>query len=431
VTLALDQVAAVVHRESGIRLAEHQHPFLQAALDRMGAGAEPMKFLRRASDPRQRATLVTRLIEEVTIQETSFLRDRAQLASIDWRLLLETARARGADHVRIWTSACATGEEAYSLAMLACEAFGPAPPPVRILATDISPDALDRARLGAYRSRSVRDLDPALRERYFRPEADGLVVGDRLRALVAFARHNLVHDPFPPLGHAPFDLILCRNVLIYFDGPTVGRVLDSLQRALALPGVLLLGAADALCASASRLARAPTPGPAPEQASPRTRGRLRRPLGRLPAEDRVDALLVEAAGPRGFEAVIAETSALIAADPLDAAAYFRRGLAELEGGDPAAAVGSLRRALYVEPQFGLAAFKLAGAHEALGDARAARRGYEQALRALEPDDRHEPFLAQIDLADVATAAQARLDVLGAHTTARVTGEGRTGSSKTS
>lgn len=109
--------------------------------------------------------------------------------------------------------------------------------------------------------------------------------------------------------------------------------------------------------------------------------------------------------------MIAETSLLIAADPLDAAAYFRRGLAELEGGDPAAAVGSLRRALYVEPRFGLAAFKLAGAHEALGDLPAARRGYEQALRALEPDDRHEPFLAQIDLADVATAAQARLAVL--------------------
>ena len=74
---------------------------------------------------------------------------------------------------------------------------------------------------------------------------------------------------------------------------------------------------------------------------------------------------------------------------------------------------SLRRALYAEPGFGLAAFKLGGAHEALGDAPAAIRAYRQALRALDPHERHEPFLGQIDLADVATAARARLDVLAA------------------
>ena len=74
---------------------------------------------------------------------------------------------------------------------------------------------------------------------------------------------------------------------------------------------------------------------------------------------------------------------------------------------------SLRRALYAEPGFGLAAFKLGGAHEALGDVPAAVRAYRQALRALDPHERHEPFLEQIDLADVAAAARARLDVLAA------------------
>jgi hypothetical protein len=74
-------------------------------------------------------------------------------------------------------------------------------------------------------------------------------------------------------------------------------------------------------------------------------------------------------------------------------------------------VSSLRRALYLEPGFGLAAFMLGGAHEALRDPAAARRAYERALRALKPDERHEPFLAQIDLADVATAIRARLEGL--------------------
>ncbi|MEN3285654.1 MAG: chemotaxis protein methyltransferase CheR [Solirubrobacteraceae bacterium] len=401
-TVALSEVAALVHRESGIRIAARQYPFLRAALDRMGVGAEPEAFLLRVSDPAQRRHLVARLIEEVTVKETSYLRDHAQLESIDWRRLLENARARGGDRVRVWTAPCATGEEAYSLAMLACEAFAPGSPPVSILATDISAGALASARRGVYGARSVRGLGAAMRARYFSEDAHGLVVGDRLRALVTLAQHNLVNDPFPPLGEAPFDLILCRNVLIYFDAETVAQVLASFERALARSGTLVLGAADVLCASASRLAAGPA-APAVRPASQPQR-ELRRPLGRLP----VPAL-------RGPEEVIATASRLIAEDPLDAGAHFLQGLAELENDDPAAAVNSLRRALYVDPHFGLAAFKLAGAHEALGDPAAARRAYEQALRTLEPHERHEPFLAQIDLADVAGAAQSRLDVLAATT----------------
>jgi chemotaxis protein methyltransferase CheR len=379
VTAALRRLAAFVREESGIRLGEHQHDFLQSALDRVGAGSDPDAFLLRVDDPLQGRPLVARLIEEVTVKETSFLRDSGQLAGLDWPLLLARARARGSERVRVWTAACATGEEAYSLALLAAEAFAPAPAPVRILATDISADALAHARAGRYRARSVRDVGPAMRARWMQPDADRLVVREPLRALVTFARHNLVRDPFPPLGEARFDLILCRNVLIYFDTPTVGRVLASFESARAPTGELVLGAADALCASASRTG-APLP-PMPAPAVPRT---LRRPLGRLAP-----------------------------APAHDAAGDFERGLAELERDEPAAAVTSLRRALYAEPGFGLAAFKLGGAHEALGEIAAAVRAYRQALRALDPHARHEPFLDQIDLADVAAAARSRLDVLAA------------------
>jgi chemotaxis methyl-accepting protein methylase len=384
VTIALAEVAALVHRESGIRLASHQYAYLEAALDRVETGFDPETFLRRAADPVRRSLLIGRLIEEVTVKETSFLRDHEQLAGIDWRLLLGAAQARGVDEVRVWIAPCATGEEAYSVAMLACEAFAPARPPVRILATDISADALTLARHGSYGPRSARALDPVMRKRYFSEQGGRLVVGQRLRALVAFARHNLVSDPFPPLREAPFDVILCRNVLIYFDAEVVGRVLDSFERALTASGTLVLGVADALCATASRVARIPAAAPSGALAPRKRQQDLRRPLGRSPVSNE---------------------------DPLDAAAYFQRGLAELESDDPAAAVGSLRRALYAEPLFGLAAFKLGGALESLGDVPAARRAYEQALRALEPDERHETLLAQVDLADIARATRARLDVL--------------------
>jgi chemotaxis protein methyltransferase CheR len=413
VTVALREVAALVQRESGISITERQYPFLRAALARMGVESDLDAFLRRAADPRARERLVTRLIEEVTVKETSYLRDREQLQSIDWSLLLENARARGAQRVRVWTAPCATGEEAYSLAMLAHEAFAPGPPPVSILATDISADALDRARRGVYGARSARELTAVMRGRYFRKDVAGVVVGPELRTLVTFAQHNLVRDPFPPLGEAPFDLILCRNVLIYFDGETVTRVLRSFEGSLARTGTLMLGAADALCATASRRDEAVGPVPSPDQRSRPPQRQLRRPLGRAEATARVvrPEALPAASDQRSAEEVMVHTSRVIAEDPLNATAHFQRGLAELENDDPAAAVSSLRRALYAEPHFGLAAFKLGGAYEALGDVTAARRAYQQALRTLAPHERHEPFLAQIDLADVAGAIQARLEVL--------------------
>src|SRR5205814_254259 len=95
----------------------------------------------------------------------------------------------------------------------------------------------------AYRERSIRELDPGRRERHFLKEGDLLVAREHLRALVTFTRHNLVNDPPPSFGRG-FDLILCRNVLIYFDGRTVDRVVSSLEHALMPAGTLILGAAD-------------------------------------------------------------------------------------------------------------------------------------------------------------------------------------------
>ena len=167
----------------------------------------------------------------MTIKETFFFRDRRQLDAIPWRALLEQRAGQPArSEIRIWCAACATGEEAYTLALLACEAFAPAAPPVRILATDISSAALDAARAGRYRERSLRNVAPSLRQQYFEQEGDQLVVGDRLRRIVTLrAAQPRARDRMPPLGETAFDLIVCRNVLIYFDGETADRVIDGLR----------------------------------------------------------------------------------------------------------------------------------------------------------------------------------------------------------
>jgi tetratricopeptide (TPR) repeat protein len=102
-------------------------------------------------------------------------------------------------------------------------------------------------------------------------------------------------------------------------------------------------------------------------------------------------------------------ASVLADDPLDADAHFVHGLVTLEAGEPAMAVAALRRALYADPAFSVAALFLGRAHDALGDPRAARRAYERVLRTLDPaDDRHELILQQVDIGDVAAACRARL-----------------------
>ena len=186
----------------------------------------------------------------------------------------------------------------------------------------------------------------------------------------------------PPLGETAFDLIVCRNVLIYFDAETADRVTAGLRSALRPEGTLILGSADVLCGTAWRLERAPVPA---RQSAPLSASLLRKPLGRAEAESPV---------------------------ALDAEARFLRAMGELECGEALAAAESLRHVLYLDPTFGLAAFALGRAHEATGDPNAARRAYQRALRTIdETDDRHDHLLEQVALVDVATACRARLATL--------------------
>jgi chemotaxis protein methyltransferase CheR len=423
---ALDRLAELVHLRTGIRIQPAHRASLEAALARTAPAVEPSAFLALADDPTTGPEAFAGLVDEVTIKETSFLRDAGQLGRIDWHLLLASARSAGSSTIRVWGAACATGEEAYSLAMLACEAFGTPTPPVRILATDISRTAVAQARMGRYGQRSLRDVDGQLRERYLEAHdgAGSLVVGDSLRRLVTFERHNLVDDTAPPSGDHAFDLVVCRNVLIYFDADTVGRVVERLEAALAPGGTLLLGAADVLCVTTRRLAaldygpRTTSAKPAPAQAArrPRPEGAPPRPAAsqRAPTADQASPgleLALRAADQGRPEDAMSQVAHILSVDPLNVGAHFVRGVVELASGDAAAAVGSLRRALYADPSHALAAFKLGRAYDMLGDRHAAVRSYEQAVRLLDGETRPDAVRGDVDLADVAAASRIRIDAL--------------------
>ncbi len=411
----LGRVAALVERESGIVIGSAQFGALRAAIARVAPGMTADRLLAPQAPPEA----LERLIDEITVRETFFFRHRSELDAIDWHGALQAARARGTDAVRVWVAGCASGEEAYTTAILACEAFGSTAPPVRILATDIAPSALAQARRGRYGARAVRTLEDDLRRRYFMAENGALAVGDRLRGLVDVRRHNLVRDTIPPLGSPPFDLILCRNVLIYFEQRTVDRVLAALRAALWPDGRLILGAADRI--SGQRQAptaprpphtadhRRPRSPHTPDRRGPPTRGQV--PVRAARDGDDCRERLPQAlqAADRGdLEGALRIARDVLADDPLDADAHFIKGVAELAREEPQAAVESLRRALYADPTSTPAAFQLARAHDALGQRVPAQRAYEQALRTLELGADERSVAQTRDLADISAACRARL-----------------------
>jgi chemotaxis protein methyltransferase CheR len=189
-----------------------------------------------------------RLLPLVTVGKTSFFRDERQFLALEALLPGLLARVRaGGRRVAIWSAGCATGEEPYSIAMTLAEAGFDAEQ-VELLATDVNPEAVAFAARGSYDGRRVRDVPSPLLERYFAPEGERFAVRPSLRRYVGAIRpHNLVSSVFPrPADGGGFDVVFCRNVIIYFDTPTTQQVLTQLHAALGPGAYLFLGYSESL-----------------------------------------------------------------------------------------------------------------------------------------------------------------------------------------
>ena len=193
-------------------------------------------------DPR-REDEWTDLASVLSNNETYFFRERSQLKALAGAVLDEFLTR--SSRVRLWSAACSSGEEPYSLAMTLVETGKVSDALLSIRATDISPRVLDVAAAAFYRALSFRATEPALIERWFRPRDDGFVLDERIKRLVSFGRLNLLEGQ-RVAAEGPFDAIFCRNVLIYFDKPTQKRVVESFAKALRPGGYLFLGHAESL-----------------------------------------------------------------------------------------------------------------------------------------------------------------------------------------
>ena len=194
-----------------------------------------VRGIRQAGSPKA----LEQVVEALTTNETSWFRDALPFQTLSRHILPQIEAQRPGGVVKVWSAACSSGQEPYSVAMALDHLV--AARRLEILATDLNQQMVERARTGRYNQLEVnRGLPAPMLVKYFTRNGSDWEVSQTLRGAITFARHNLLDAP--PGG--PFDVVFLRNVLIYFDLPTKREVLRRVRQAIRPGGYLLLGAAE-------------------------------------------------------------------------------------------------------------------------------------------------------------------------------------------
>jgi chemotaxis protein methyltransferase WspC len=362
------------------------------------------------------------LVEEIVVPETWFFRDRQPfLALADWALQ-EWLPANPYDALRILSSPCSTGEEPYSIAMALLDA-GLAPERFSVEAIDISDVALKKARRGVYNRNSFRGQVHDYRDKYFTKTPEGWKIDESVKTQVRFRQIN-VFDPGFARKESLFDVIFCRNMMIYFDDPSRSRLMEQLGQMLSPEGRLFLGHAEGGIArgfgfeplplslafafrktrvspaepQAAKSPRKPFPAvpakplrpiriaPAATPPTPRAKAK---PPGKEPATVELspvtlDAFLAQArqlADTGCLDAARAQCEAALKTHGPSANAYCLLGVLCDAAGKPAEAEGFYRKTVYLEPDHYEALSHLALLADQNGNSQAARQLQQRAKRS--------------------------------------------------
>jgi chemotaxis protein methyltransferase CheR len=189
---------------------------------------------------------LTAIIDILTVNETYFFREQNQLKAFSEEILKELKeKNKSRKKLKIWSAGCSTGEEPYTIAMLIEERGNFEGWDIEIHGSDINQRVLQVARKGVYRKISFRTTDAYMKKKYFNPENGNYRIHDSLKENVTFSYLNLL-DPFKMKFLGNMDVILCRNVLIYFDNESRKKVIENMYQRLVNGGYLLLGHAESL-----------------------------------------------------------------------------------------------------------------------------------------------------------------------------------------
>ncbi len=417
---SLTELKNLVHSEIGFSYYNENTRALEQCLQKrmeilkVSSYADYLKILTKNGEK----TELDQLIAELTIGETFFFRHPDQFQILEEKVLPEViARKQQTKTLRIWSAGCATGEEAYTIALILKNRFQAQLKDwkIKIIGTDVNKVFLDRAARATYTPWSFRD--PSQRDYLMKNFADAngsRELRKELREMVQFSFHNLARHPIPSLTHDlfGFDVIFCRNVFIYFAPDTVRQILGKMAQCLAANGWLFLGPSDALMWNSDdaglvrettapvfqRTTEKPAVVPKPQlvQAAP------------VSAEDPVeiaawpkavatrempqaqDAMQVEgillAANQGDMPTALEKITHLVEKEPLNAKAHYIFGIFLEDLGQPDAAFNAYRRALYLEPNFAIVLFRVGLTWQRKGDMRRARKHFELALGSVDRKD---------------------------------------------
>jgi chemotaxis protein methyltransferase CheR len=241
-----------IQETCGIVLDQSKAYLLETRLDGLlresGASGFGDLFYKIRTEPT--GALRGKVVDAITTNETSFFRDASPFELLRHKLIPELIDRRGKlgirpIPIRIWSAACSTGQEVYTIALVLKELLGSLSGyDIRILGTDISNRAVAAASRGYFSDLEIgRGLPPQAAQKYFTREGSDWKINDEIRATATFRRMNLL-EPFS--FPAPFDIIFCRNVAIYFSEPDRQRLFNNLGRCLGRDGCLIIGSTESL-----------------------------------------------------------------------------------------------------------------------------------------------------------------------------------------
>lgn len=416
----LERAAALLAREAGMACPPSRERELERALRdccRNNSIADADTYLAQLVE---RPSLMDDLVGALAVGETYFFRDADQFDVVRGEILPSLIVEHG-PALRVWSAGCASGEEAFSLAIALTEAGVASSPPV--LGTDVSRAALRKAEAGTYGEWSFRGVPDAVRDRYFVHEGPRSRIRDEIRARVRFEWLNLSSNSYPSLhsGIWGIHLICCRNVLMYLTPDAIAHVARHLHRSLAPGGWLLTSPSDpplgdfapfeTVVTGAGIVYRRATGEPAGEVAPDvdreepvedrgsqvtrrprvaRTRARAERPASAsAPLEELLARLRTLADRGRHDEVARALFQA-VNAYPLESELQYLSALVCLEQGRDQEAAIAAQRCLYLEPGLAVAAVALGSALRRTGDLSGARRAYRSASAVLGGRSPDEP-----------------------------------------